>query len=161
MKNMKLAIVGLLAVAAIASNAMNNEATPNHSIRRVSNPFYMDLHYAISSGQTAAFMEALNNMEAQGHALEGEDYDNLMDYAKQKGFRHISIMEDTTYQKCTAAVLNDDTFSFMEHIAYGEYLEDGHIYWLLDLAAQVNAPQVKLILQDEYRRRGNPSPVAF
>lgn len=162
MNNTKLAIVGLLAVTVITAHGMNQQSDANGSIRRSSDPYFMDMHYAITSGHKGEFMEAMNAMEANGHAFEGEDYDNLIAYAHQKDFDHIGIMENTIYQKCTAAVLKDDTESFIGHLAaYGECLSGGHLYWLLDLARKVRSYNMIDILSDEYGRRGNPSPTDF
>lgn len=154
MNKIKLVISGLLVSMVVATNGMNRRYAPRAS----NDNFYHSLHAAIHRGYPWTFMETLNRMEAQGHALDGEDYDSLQAYAKEKEFERIAIMEDPVYQKLSAAVLKDDVTHFNDHsfamFAQGCVLSDDHLYWLLDLATRKGATQMQAMLTEEFQRRG-------
>lgn len=154
MNNNLLVISGLLTLMVVSADAMQSE----HEPRMSNDPFYHSLYTAIRSGYPWDFMETLNTMEAQGHALDGEDYDSLQDYARERGFEKIAILEDTVYQKLSAAVLKDDVGHFNGYCAkmasVGAVLSDDHLYWLLDLAMKKEATRMQAALAAEFQRRG-------
>lgn len=151
MNNNLLVISGLLTLMVVSADAMQNGDEPRAS----NDSFYHDLYRAIGSGYPWDFMETLNTMEAQGHALDGEDYDSLKEYAKEMGFERIAILEDTVYQKLSAAVLKDDVINFNTHmVIQRRVLSDDHLYWLLDLATRKESSHMKAALTNEFQRRG-------
>lgn len=154
MSKMKLAIFGLFVLMAVAANAMTPGDRMEAALRRLDDPYYMDLHGAIYENDPAAFMKALNKMDAEGHALAGEDYDELKTYAQAQDFDIFGATEDNTYQKLSAAVLNDDFVTFSEHLVAGAHPTTEHLFWLLDLARKKESQVMVTILSDELVRRG-------
>ncbi len=160
MNSIKMVMIGLMVTMFVASNAMNqriDQEALQTAIRRLDDPYYMRLEQAIHHGQEYTFMEILNDMDVNGHSLDGDDYDALKLTARNNGFNRFGIMEDPVYQRLSAAVLRDDTTHFIGNFAdmtmAGHEVSDDHLYWLTDLAIRAESPDVKYLLDMETRDR--------
>ena len=160
MKRTKVAIFGLLMMTVIASNAMNQRVSQEDlqiTLRRLNDPYYMQLEQAINDGHEYTFMETLNDMDARGHSIDGDDFLALQQTAQNKGFDKFGITTDDVYQKLSAAVLRDDSAHFVvnlaEMVGAGRTVSDDHLFWLTDLAIRANSPEVKHILDAELQNR--------